>query len=72
MKKLSKDKLSTKDIAYIKDIFNWNIVTQNKYTLYLDLVQDKNIKDELKELITMHHEFCVTLVKILERRLKNE
>ena len=58
--------LSTKDLAYIKDMFNWNDVIICKYKLYLDLSTEEEITNKLNELITIHQEFCNTLIKILE------
>ena len=63
---MRKEKLSTKDLAYIKDIFNWNDVIICKYKLYLDLSTEEIIINKLKELIEMHEEFCNTLISILE------
>ena len=63
---MRKEKLSTKDLAYIKDIFNWNDVIIKKYKLYLDLSKEDNIVNKLEELIDMHTEFCNTLITILE------
>lgn len=58
--------LSTKDNAYIEDIFNWNITAYKKINGYLDLVSDKELGSELKKLAKMHMDNCECLVKYLE------
>ena len=63
---MRKEKLSTKDLAYIKDIFNWNDVIIQKYTLYLNLATEDDIVNKLNELIKMHQDFCKTLIIILK------
>ena len=64
--------ISTKDAAYLEDIFNWHIITAYKYDLYLNMVQDKTIAQKLEELLTMHLDFCATAVKLLESGENNE
>lgn len=65
MKNLPK-MISTKDAAYLADMFNWNIVTAKKYDHYLEMVTDKALSKKLEELISMHLDFCNTIIKLLE------
>lgn len=58
--------ISTKDSAYIKDMFNWNLVALKKYSDYLEYVEDEKIAKLLDELIKMHNKNCEALIKILE------
>ena len=66
---MRKEKLSTKDISYIKDMFNWNYTIIKKYELYLDLASNENITSKLEELIQMHKDFCQSLIGILKGEL---
>lgn len=58
--------ISTKDSAYIKDMFNWNLVALKKYSDYLEYVEDEKIAKLLDELIKMHNKNCEDLIRILE------
>lgn len=71
MKNLPK-MISTKDAAYIEDMFNWNIVNALKYNHYVELVTDESISKKLEELITMHLDFCQKLIELLESGEGNE
>ncbi len=64
--------ISTKDAAYLEDMFNWNIITAYKFDLYAKMVQEESIKKELDELITMHLDFCEAIIKLLESGENNE
>lgn len=64
--------ISTKDSAYIKDMFNWNLVAMKKFSDYLEYVSDEKIADLLEELINMHSKNCKELIKILESDGKND
>lgn len=64
--------ISTKDAAYLEDMFNWNIITAYKFDLYAKMVQEESIKKELEELITMHLDFCEAIIKLLESGENNE
>ena len=54
--------ISTKDAAYLADMFNWNIVTAYKFDNYVSMVEDESIQKELEELITMHLDFCEEII----------
>lgn len=58
--------ISTKDLAYISDMFNWNITTFNKINLYLENVEDKALVKLLENLSDLHYNNCEELIKILE------
>ena len=64
--------ISTKDSAYIKDMFNWNLVALKKFSDYLEYVTDEEIADLLEELVKMHSKNCKELIKILESDGKND
>ncbi|MDE6285125.1 MAG: hypothetical protein K2M17_05210 [Bacilli bacterium] len=64
--------ISTKDAAYLADMFNWNIVTAKKFDHYLSMVTDERISKKLTELIEMHIDFCATIIKLIESGEKND
>ncbi len=64
--------ISTKDSAYISDMFNWNYVAYKKFNDYLDYVTDKDIVKLLNDLIEMHKKNCEKLIKILESEDNND
>ena len=64
--------ISTKDSAYIKDMFNLNLVALKKFSDYLEYVTDEEIADLLEELVKMHSKNCKELIKILESDGKND
>lgn len=65
MKKVPK-MISTKDAAYIKDIFNWNIIANKKIDFYLENITEENLINLLTEISNMHYGFCEKLISILE------
>lgn len=71
MKNLPK-MISTKDSAYLTDIFNWNIIATEKYNHYLTMLTDERISKKLTELIEMHTDYCKTIIKLLESGEKND
>ena len=58
--------ISTKDSAYIKDMFNWNFVAMKKFDNYIENVEDEEIVKKLSNLADMHFQNCNTLIKLLE------
>lgn len=64
--------VSTKDAAYLADAFNWNIVTAKKYSHYISMATDQNIISKLNDLVTMHLDFCETIIKLLESGVTND
>ena len=58
--------ISTKDAAYIKDMFNWNFVAMKKFDNYIENVEDEEIVKKLNNLADMHFQNCNTLIKLLE------
>ena len=50
--------ISTKDASYLKDMFNWNIIALKKFNVYNEYINDKEITNIVKKLITMHEANC--------------
>ena len=65
MKKVPK-MLSTKDVSYIKDIFNWNIIASQKINYYLPEIENVKIQELFSAISNMHYEICESLIAILE------
>ncbi len=64
--------ISTKDSAYLKDMFNWNFVAMKKFDDYINNVEDAEINKKLNELATMHFKNCSTIIDILESGESND
>lgn len=67
-----KTMISTKDSAYLKDMFNWNFVALKKYSDYLEYVEDEEINKLLNDLIKMHTKNCQEIITILEEGGNND
>lgn len=57
--------ISTKDLSYICDMFNWNFTTAKKALHYSNNVNDNEIKEELLNIFDMHKQICNSLLNIL-------
>jgi hypothetical protein len=57
--------ISTKDLSYICDMFNWNFTTAKKALHYSNNVTDNEIKEELLNIFDMHKQICNGLLNIL-------
>lgn len=58
--------MTGKDLDYIKDIFNYNIVAIKKYQEYQNYLQDDNIIKMLNKLIKEHTDNAKELEMLLE------
>lgn len=57
--------ISTKDLSYIEDMFNWNFTACKKAHCYKEKVQDEEIKQFLENISSMHKTICQNLINIL-------
>lgn len=57
--------ISTKDLSYIKDMLNWNLVMAKKSKEYLKLVGDKDVKELLKKVNEVHKSHYEMLLEII-------
>ena len=57
--------ISTKDISYISDMFEWNFLISKKACCFSKDVVDNKIKKELKAVSEIHKGICEELLKIL-------
>ena len=57
--------ISTKDLDYLSDIYNWNFNASKVACHFKENVTDEEIKDLLKRVSEMHKEHCKTVLNIL-------
>ncbi len=60
------DMISTKDLAYLSDIFGWNFTASKKASHFAKEVTDAEIQESLTQVANMHKSICENIVKILE------
>lgn len=58
--------ISTKDLSYISDIFEWNLVAGKTANHFVNEVEDEEIGNLLENVSNMHGNICKRLVRILE------
>jgi len=57
--------ISTKDLQYLEDMFNWHFLISKKAYNYLSLVEDKEILSFMKDVHKKHKKICETILNIL-------
>ena len=57
--------ISTKDLSYIEDMFNWHFVLCKKAYSYSDLVCDEEISNHMIDVAKKHEKICEKLIKML-------
>lgn len=63
---MKEDIISSKDLNYISDIFNWNYNALKQVNHFIDEVESDEIKNILEEVFNMHYENCTKCISILE------
>jgi len=58
--------ISTKDLSYMKDMFNWNFLASKKITHYLNMVMDEQVKEVLMNARDMHSSAAKTILSFME------
>ncbi len=58
--------ISTKDLSYIEDIFNWNYTAAKKALNSANCVKDQTISNTLYKVYDLHLSICNKLVEILK------
>jgi len=64
--------ISTKDLSYIEDMFNWNFTATKKIHCYMEKVQNEEIKNFFENLYEGHKNICETLINMLNMEENNE
>ncbi len=58
--------ISTKDLAYLKDIFEWNLTASKKAYHYYETTTDGQLKIAFEQVYQMHKTICNTILTILK------
>ncbi len=58
--------ISTKDLSYIEDIFNWSHIACKKSIHYKSIVENKDVENLVEKIISTNQEICERLINILE------
>ena len=58
--------ISTKDLFYLCDIFNWNYTASKEVHHYSELTQNQELKDVFHDVFLIHREICEDVLDILE------
>lgn len=63
--------ISCKDLDYIKDMLNWNLIAAKKATHYLEHIQDEEVKTLISQVSDMHKQHYNTLLDVLKQGGQN-
>lgn len=58
--------ISSKDLLYIEDMMNWNLIMNKKISLFLDLICDDEVSKILNNAMKMHSKHFKELLKLLD------
>ena len=58
--------ISTKDLSYLSDIFNWNYTACKEAHHYSQITNNQELKDIFHDVCSIHKEICEDILNILE------
>lgn len=58
--------ISTKDLSYLSDMFEWNFIATKKALHYNNEVQNEEIKKELDKIYKMHEKHLKKILELLK------
>lgn len=58
--------ISTKDLSYFCDMFNWNLNCYNAFTHFASEITDEDAKNLANQTASMHKEACQYILGILQ------
>jgi len=58
--------ISTKDLAYLTDIFSWNYNASKVAHNYFSTTNNQELKDVFHDVFSIHREICEDVLDILE------
>lgn len=58
--------ISTKDLSYLCDIFNWNFTASKDAYHYSQITNNQELKDIFHDVFSIHKEICEDILSILE------
>lgn len=59
--------ISTKDLAYLSDMFEWNYTALKQINHFINEVQDSEIKELLERFRNMHEDHLHFIISILKK-----
>lgn len=59
--------VSTKDLAYLEDMFNWNMNASKKAFHFYQECKDMDVKNIMESCAQMHADICHKLVELLKK-----
>ena len=68
MKKVP-EMISTKDLSYLEDQFNWRFTLCKKALTYSHLVEDETISKYFNEVSKKHEKICIKIIDILKEAM---
>lgn len=63
---MKKSDLSTKDLSYLADIFNWNVNAYNLCCHFSSLVDSSDAQKLINELEKKHYQVCKTILGLMK------
>ena len=57
--------ISTKDLSYLSDMFEWNFIAAKKALHYSNEVKNEELKKELDKVYKMHEKHLKKILEIL-------
>lgn len=57
--------MTEKDLLYLSDAFNWNLIALKKYKVYEEFTTDKTTK-LIEKLIKLHEDNCNEILSMLK------
>ena len=57
--------ISTKDLAYLEDMFQWNFNACKKAHHYMNEINNEEIKNGVNNIYEMHKNICSEIINIL-------
>lgn len=58
--------ISTKDLSYLEDMFNWHFIICKKGHTYMTIIEDATLSDFMKDVYKKHKKICEKILKILD------
>lgn len=58
--------ISTKDLSYLSDMFEWNFIAAKKALHYSNEVTNEEIKKELDKIYKMHEKHLKKILELLK------
>lgn len=58
--------LSVKDLLYLEDMMNWNLVMNKKINSYIDFIDDEEVIELLNKIKKMHAKHFNNLLNYLD------